>query len=116
MTVSYILCFSLTLLLEAECPVAFTQAPMSSTKPPTTTTTTTPTTTPTTTTVLSSTVQPCALDYGYTVFAINFLNYSNPSDFKSTGIKCDDGKPVNGRPDLCDLVFEICVSPIDKPR
>ena len=42
-------------------------------------------------------------------FAIEFKSYSNPSDKKATGLKCDEKVGDN-----CDLVFEICVSKIGK--
>ena len=46
----------------------------------------------------------CLVQRGYTRLYIDFIRYTNPSDQKSTNIKCDaDGS-------LCDLSMEICVS------
>lgn len=110
-SVIYMVLCSLSLRLEAGCPVPFTKSP--ATKPlPTESTTTTPVTV-SSTSMASTPPRPCAIDYGYSVLAIRFLNYSNPSDFKSTGIHCDSGAVVNGKADNCDLVFEICVSALN---
>ena len=111
---SYVIFTRLVLELEAPCAVAVTAATPPSTLPPTITSTAAPTTT-----TVASTARParlCALENGYTVLAISFLNYSNPSDFKSTGVFCDTHATVNGTQDNCDLKFEICVSDINTPR
>lgn len=107
------LLYSMKIEMQAPCPYT----PTTGSPTPAPQTTAAPTTEVTTT--VASTTQPprlCALDDGYTVLAINFLNYSNPSDYKSTGILCDTGLDINGTVDNCDLVFEICVSGIDTPR
>lgn len=107
--------FSMNLVFDVPCP--YTTTPQPSTVTPKSTTSTPSTTTTTkpfsTFTPASTTLADCALDYGYTVFALSFLNYSNPSDFKSTGIRCDSRKLVNDNStNFCDLVFETCISSI----
>jgi len=79
--------------------------------PSTTTTPTTTTTTPATTTTPTTTPQPttqapvCPLEKGYTTLAMSFYSFSNPTDTKATGLKCDKGTS-----NQCDLSFEICIS------
>jgi len=41
---------------------------------------------------------------GYTQFTMDFIRYTNPSDLKATGIKCDDDGTN------CDIALEICIS------
>jgi len=49
---------------------------------------------------------------GLMSFTIEFVSFSNPSDKKATGLRCDNGPPTNN----CDLVFEICISEIGAGR
>lgn len=72
--------------------------PITTTTPPTTTTTTsTPTTTP-----------RCRADMA-TILELNFVNYSNPTDLKASGRRCEDS-PGAAADDRCDLRFEVCVT------
>lgn len=51
---------------------------------------------------------PCLVKKGYSRLYIDFIRYSNPTDQKSTNVRCDeDGS-------MCDLAMEICVSKINR--
>ena len=65
----------------------------------------------TTTTTLPTTTTPRCLDTMPTVLTIQFVNFTNPTGLKSSGIPCDSypNAPAN---ETCDIQFEVCVSDI----
>ena len=79
---------------------------------PTTTSTTTTSTTTTTTEPPTTTPVYCSQRAGYIDLYLQFYNYSNPTDQKATGIRCDAEREGTGILDYCDLVIEVCVSEI----
>ena len=64
-------------------------------------------TTPSTTSVAPIT---CPLSQGYSQFTVGFVKYENLGDVTSTCSRCDT--PTNNIQDFCDIVFDICVSPL----
>lgn len=65
---------------------------------------------PTTPSTTSVAPVVCALTRGYSQYTVGFVKYENLGDVASTCSRCDAA--TNSVQDFCDIVFDICVSPL----